>query len=207
MNINLNEIVETLIQDRLYIIQHKNGYRHSEDAIFLAKFIKSQQIPQNVLEIGAGNGVISLLLADHWPRTQIVAIEIQSGLVDVFKRSVRMNQLDDQITVYHADIRDKNHPFTNRKYDLIFANPPYYPLGKYRLPREEYDRIAHHEIMCTLDDVIKTAAQRLSESGSFFLIHINRRREEIVSKLDDNGFQIADSFQTAQRILFRSVRK
>jgi len=92
-----NETQDTFYHGRISILQKKKGFRFSIDAPLLADFIRTKQSDE-LLELGAGNGVISLLLSIK-PFKHITALEIQKSLFDLAKRSIRLNQLEHKITI------------------------------------------------------------------------------------------------------------
>ncbi|OQY28000.1 MAG: hypothetical protein B6244_08635 [Candidatus Cloacimonetes bacterium 4572_55] len=187
-----DEKLEALITDRLYIIQKKLGYRYTEDAILLFNFIKKRKPVPSVLEIGAGGGILSLLLAHEWQSCQIRAIEIQNELAEMGQRSIIYNRLQDRVVIERADLRNLNLPFAGQHYPLIMTNPPFFRLGEGRLPPNPTRRISRHEVACCFDDICRTVQKILMPTGKFIFIHIHRRLDEIRDTLNCNHLELVE---------------
>ena len=100
-----DETVESLFGGRLKILQKKKGYRYTIDSILLAHFVELKE-EDRLLELGAGSGVISLVLAFRSPTIQATGIEIQEDLAGMAVRSVLLNGLDGRVEIFHGDARN-----------------------------------------------------------------------------------------------------
>src|SRR5574340_232357 len=101
----MDETMEQIACGRLKVLQKAKGYRFSIDSLLLAHFVRLSP-NDKVLELGTGSGVISLILADRWEGLTITGIGIQAGMVDMARRSVAINGLEEKITVKEGDVRD-----------------------------------------------------------------------------------------------------
>src|SRR5512136_754882 len=97
------ETLDTFYRGRIRILQRRKGYRFAVDAPLLADFIRTRP-DDEALELGAGNGVISLLLSVK-PFKRITAVEIQEGPAELARRNVELNGLGDRIAIVRADLR------------------------------------------------------------------------------------------------------
>ena len=86
-----DETLDSFYLGRVLVLQKKRGYRFSVDAPLLADFIQTKESDE-LLELGTGNGIISLLLSIK-PFKHITAVEIQESLTDLALRNVRLNSL------------------------------------------------------------------------------------------------------------------
>jgi len=91
-----DETLDTFYSGRILVLQKKEGYRFSVDAPLLADFIRTRGSDE-LLELGAGNGIISLLLSIK-PFRHITAVEIQAPLADLARRNVKLNNLEEKIS-------------------------------------------------------------------------------------------------------------
>lgn len=170
------ETWDDLLRDNMGVIQPVSGYRFSMDAVLLAHF--AAQLPAHrVLDLGTGCGVIALLLASRLPTAEITGIEIQAEQADRAERSVRANSLQHRVTIIAEDLRAADL-LIDHHYDLITANPPFFPRGRGKLPIQDSITISRHEVMCTLADLFTAAARWLSPDGRFCLILPPYREEE-----------------------------
>ncbi len=174
---------ETLDSIRdIKIIQAKDGYRFSIDAVLLENFISAKRLQKGV-ELGAGSGIISILLAARLKGPKIIAVEVQKPLAERARRNVSLNNLDDRIEIIANDMRALKKMFPANTFDFVFSNPPFRKAKTGRLSKFEERAVARHEIEITLPDLIKTASYLLKHSGRFYLIYHPFRLAELVEML------------------------
>ncbi len=167
----------------IHLYQRKNGYRYSVDALLLENFVRLKNV-RNCIDLGAGSGIISLLLAVRYSKSMITAVELQSTLADVARRNIILNKLDEQIKLVQADIGKLNNIVPVGKADLVVSNPPYRRLRTGRLSSNEDERsIARHEIFLTLKSLVRCASLLLENGGSFCMVHDPGRLPEILNEL------------------------
>jgi len=180
-----DETLDSFYHGRIRVIQKKKGYRFSVDAPLLADFI--QPHPSDVLiELGAGSGIISLLLSLK-PFRRVVCLEIQPGLVQLARRNVRLNGLEERITVLEQDLRTFA---AEEKFDVVFANPPYLKKRGGQLSLSEEKSIAKHEIHCSISDIMHLAGTLLKEDGRVYLIYPARRKADFDAAAERNGLKV-----------------
>lgn len=161
-----------------FIIQHPDKFCFGMDAVLLSHFV---QIPENgrALDLGTGTGILPILLAAKTNAAHIDALEIQTESVDMARRSILLNGLSEKIEITEGDIKEASSIYKKGIYDAVFSNPPYmnenHGLKNPELPKA----IARHEILCTLEDVVREASLLLKPKKSFFLIHRPHRLAEI----------------------------
>lgn len=173
--INQDETVDDY--DNLKVIQKVYGFRFSIDAIVLAKFATIKK-KDKVIDLGTGNGIISLLIASK--AEHITAVEIQPEMVDLAKRNVMLNGLTDKIEVIEADLRRSKELFPSGQYDVVITNPPYRILGSGRVNPNDLKALARHEINCTLDDVLKASFYLLKNKGRLAIVYRPDRLVELM---------------------------
>ena len=100
-----DETLESLFGGRLQILQKKKGYRYTIDSVLLAHFVEPKK-GERILELGAGSGVISLLLAFRNPGVRVTGLELQADLADMAGRSVSMNCLEGRVKMIQGDVRN-----------------------------------------------------------------------------------------------------
>jgi len=164
------------------LFQAKNGYRFSVDALLLENFISAKRLEKGI-ELGAGSGIISILLAKRLKGSKIIAVEIQNNLAERAIRNVNLNGLDERIEILQKDIKDLKKIYPANKFDFVFSNPPFRKTKTGRLSIYEERAVARHEVEITLPDLIKTASYLIKHSGKFFLIYHPFRLAELISLL------------------------
>lgn len=176
-----DERLDYLLAENLRIIQSPSVFSFSLDAVLLARFVSVPIVKGKLVDLCAGNGVIPLLLSTR-TRGKIIGVEIQERLYEMAVRSIRYNELSDQLNMIHADLKGIAQQIGFSKYDVVTCNPPYFPTPKQteRNVNEHY-AIARHEIYCTLEDVIQTSSQLLKQGGKAAFVHRPGRLMDILT--------------------------
>ena len=147
--------------------------------------VKSKSTPRkNILDIGCGTGVLSLMLAQKTD-ADIDAIEIDDEAAEQARENEQACSFRNTIQVINADAR--NYQF-EKKYDLIISNPPFYENElKSSSPKKN---TAHHSNNLTLDELFIIIQKNLKPGGVFFMLLPFKREDEIRMLIDDAGMKI-----------------
>ncbi len=111
------------------------------------------------------------------------AIDIQKESVDMAKRSVELNKLNDKIEIFHLDIKNVFDKFEKNSVNVITSNPPYMNMGGGIINEYDAKAIARHEIFCTLEDIVKATSLLLKPNGKFYMVHRPNRLCDIICTL------------------------
>jgi tRNA1Val (adenine37-N6)-methyltransferase len=179
------ETLDTFYHGRIRVLQRKKGYRFSVDAPLLADFIRTRESDE-AIELGTGNGIISLLLSVK-PFRRITALEIQAGLAGLAVRNIALNGLEDRIEVVCADLRTYE---PGRRFGLVFANPPYIRKATGFLSRSEEKSAAKHELHGDIRDVLRRTAEWLAQGGRACFVYPEKRRADFLGAADENGLSV-----------------
>ncbi|MDE7266370.1 MAG: tRNA1(Val) (adenine(37)-N6)-methyltransferase [Lachnospiraceae bacterium] len=175
-----NERIDDLQRNGYRIIQNPEKFCFGMDAVLLSGFARVKEGAQ-VLDLGTGTGIIPILLEAKTNAEHFTALEIQEESADMARRSVQLNGLEDKIDIVTGDIKEADKLFAAASFDVITCNPPYM-IGKHGLTNPDAPKaIARHEILCTLEDVVRNAAKLLKPGGSFFMVHRPFRLAEIIT--------------------------
>ncbi len=177
-----DEGLDELFDGRIRIIQKKEGYRFSIDAILLAH-VSSQFPADSVIDLGTGSGVIPLILARKTSAPRIVGVEVQKEMADMAGRTIELNGFAERVSILHEDLRNLNKCFAASSFDLVVSNPPYYPLGEGRINPDEPKAIARHELMVKVADIGEVSHYLVKPSGKVIIIFPARRLRELFSVL------------------------
>lgn len=180
-----DETLDTFYLGRILVLQKKKGYRFSVDAPLLADFIQAKPSDE-ALELGAGSGVISLLLSVK-PVKHITAVEIQDSLADLARRNVKINNLEKKISVVQEDLQ-RYQP--DQKFNVIFSNPPYIRKDEGHLSLSEEKSVAKHELKCDIFAVMKKTAELLHEEGRAYFIFQAKRKNDLYRAVERSGLMI-----------------
>jgi len=168
----------------MVILQKKNGFRFGEDAIMVAEFFSPDK-SGNILDIGTGTGIISLILSRNPKINKITSVEIQEEMAEMAKRSIEKNNLTGKIEVINIDIKKLNRGNT---YDYIISNPPYMKNSNGKINNNSIKAISRHEITLKLEELIAQSKRLLKPGGSITLIYRSERMIELLNKLSEFGF-------------------
>ena len=177
------ETFDTLFGGKLRVVQKKDGYRFSIDAVLLAGFVWLRQ-GERVIDLGTGVGIIPLILATRGEGAeQIVGVEIQEGLTELAQRNVLINGLEDLIHIVQGDMRNMDDMFPPAAFDVVVTNPPYYRISSGRINPYAQKAIARHEVTCTIDSVLHAARYLLKGGGRIFIIFPAQRAVTLMERL------------------------
>lgn len=188
--------VTLLEQERLDDL-HRNGYRIIQnpakfcfgmDAVLLSGFA-NVKAGETAIDLGTGTGIIPILLEAKTQGTHFTGLEIQPESADMAKRSVTYNHLEDKIDIEIGNIKDASAQFGASSFHVVTTNPPYM-TGQHGLTNpNEAKAIARHEILCSLEDVIRESARLLKPHGRFYMVHRPFRLSEIMNLMHQYGLE------------------
>jgi tRNA1Val (adenine37-N6)-methyltransferase len=175
-----NERIDDLEFENLEIIQNTTGFCFGIDSVLLSDYSKNIKKGANVVDIGTGTGIISILLSKKAKVNKIYGVEIQEDVAEMAKRSVKLNNLEDKIEIINSNIKDIFEKLDSNSIDAIVTNPPYMKLNTGAKSEEKKKLISRHEVECSLEDIIKISYRLLKSKGEFYMVH---RAERIVDIL------------------------
>ncbi|MGN0141075.1 MAG: tRNA1(Val) (adenine(37)-N6)-methyltransferase [Roseburia sp.] len=177
-----NERLDELHRNGYFIIQDPKRFCFGMDAVLLSGFAWAKK-GEKTLDLGTGTGIIPILMEAKTQGEDFTALEIQEESADMARRSVCYNHLEDRIKIVTGDIKDASKLFGASSFDVITTNPPYM-IGDHGLNSPtEAKAIARHEVLCTLEDVLRESARLLKPGGRFYMVHRPFRLAEIMSKM------------------------
>jgi tRNA1Val (adenine37-N6)-methyltransferase len=178
--VNEHEAIDTFLNGALRIIQSRHGYRFSVDALLLAEFVSTKR-KDIVVDLGAGCGIISLILAIKGEVGFVYGIEFQEELASQAKRNTALNELEHKIAIIRGDLRDL--PLAPRIANMVVCNPPYRKGKSGRINPDPCKAIARHEIATKVDDILHSGRSLLKPGGRLALIYPANRLAEIFTKM------------------------
>lgn len=177
-----NERIDDLQRNGLKIIQKTDGFCFGMDAVLLSGFTHVKR-GEKVLDMGTGTGIIPLLLSAKTQGEHFTALEIQKEIAEMAARSVAMNHLEDKIEIVNGDIKEASRIFGGASFDVVTTNPPYMNDAHGLKNPTEVKAISRHEVLCTLDDVVREGAKVLKSGGRMYMVHRPHRLIEIITAM------------------------
>ncbi len=177
-----NERIDDLNRCGYGIIQNTKKFCFGMDAVLLSGFATVRE-GESVLDMGTGTGIIPILLEAKTKGAHFTGLEIQEESADMARRSVIMNGQEEKVDIVTGDIKEASKIFKPASFDVVTCNPPYmndcHGIKNEHMPKA----IARHEILCTLEDVVREAARLTKPNGKFFMVHRPFRLVEIINTL------------------------
>lgn len=149
------------------INQDKCAMKVGTDGVLLGAWAPLHHNPYSILDIGAGTGVIALMLAQRSTAEQVDALEIDEDAYEQATDNFENSPWADRLFCYHAGL-DEFMDEPEDEYDLIVANPPFY-TEDYTTGNEQRD-LARFENAMPFEDLTEAAGLLLSDTGIFAVI-------------------------------------
>lgn len=207
-----NERLDDLQRNGLKIIQKTDGFCFGMDAVLLSGFA-SVKPGERALDLGTGTGIIPLLLSAKTKGDHFTGLEIQTEIMKMAQRSVALNGLEKNIDIIQGDIKEASRIFGAASFDVVTSNPPYMNDAHGLKNPGDVKAISRHEVLCTLEDVVREGTKALKPGGRFYMVHRPHRLAEIITvmrqyKLEPKRMKFVHPFadKDANMVLIEAVR-
>ena len=178
INLKANERLDDLQRNGYKLIQNSTVFCFGMDAVLLTAFSTIKD-GENMIDLGCGNGVIPILLKGKTKGAHFTGLEIQDINVDMARRSVEYNGIGDSVDIVQGDIKEACTIFKKGSFDVVTSNPPYMNENHGIVNPDSAKAIARHELLCSLDDVIREASRCLKSKGKMYMVHRPNRLVDI----------------------------
>ena len=163
-------------------------FRLGTDSVLLADFVNTSGAARGV-DLGCASGAIALLLLARSPALHMTGLELLPDAAALARENLEKNGLAARGEIVAGDIRRHRELFRAGSFDLVAANPPYYPAGSGSLPRDGGRAAARGETACSLDDVCAAAAFLCRTGGSFSLVYKPERLSELLCAMSAHAIE------------------
>jgi tRNA1Val (adenine37-N6)-methyltransferase len=144
------------------IIQEKSAMKVGTDGVLLGCWVACEKA-NNILDIGCGTGLITLILGQRNLNSNVTGIEIDEIASQEAQENISNSDWEERIEIKHTSLQQFTHQL---KFDLIVSNPPFFPQNKSQQSRD----IARHTNTLSFEELIDNAANLLGEKGIFSVI-------------------------------------
>jgi tRNA1Val (adenine37-N6)-methyltransferase len=146
--------------------QTQTAMKVGVDSVLLGSWVSANGSETNVFDIGTGNGLLALMMAQKIPTAKIIACEIDEIACKQAYENVSSSAWSKRISIVNADIR--TFTYNPKSFDLIICNPPYFEKS---LKSHDVKRnFARHNDSLPLIDLIDCVHRLLHDDGRFALI-------------------------------------
>ncbi|MEK6673739.1 MAG: tRNA1(Val) (adenine(37)-N6)-methyltransferase [Nitrospirota bacterium] len=198
------------------IYQPKNGYRFSVDALLLYDFVNVRRA-RMIADLGAGSGIVGILLAKKYIEAEVTLFEIQKSLASLAEKNIELNSLNGRVKVIKSDLREiaerSLSVVSPHSFDIAVSNPPFRKEVSGLLSPEEEKAVARHEIKLKLPELIKAAYYMLRARGRLFLVYLPERLMDLMAGLKKERMEVkrlrvvhSDPASEAKMVLVEAVR-
>ena len=178
------EVVNNLLDyEKLKIVQNTDWFKFSLDSVLLADFINVKKKDRNIIDFCTGNAPIPLFLSTKTSNS-IIGVELQEEVFKLAKKSVILNNLENQIEIINEDVKNLKNKYETDTFDIISCNPPYFKVSEQTQKNENNIKaIARHEIHLNLTDIFDISRKLLKNNGSIYIVHRTDRLVEIINEM------------------------
>jgi tRNA1Val (adenine37-N6)-methyltransferase len=173
------------------------------DACLFGAIVADELKHEQVLDIGAGTGLLSLMYAQKNPSSIIHSVEIDSAAAEQAKGNYRGSVWNKRIEIYNCDVNEFN---SDTKYDLILSNPPFFEQDL--LSEQENRNAAKHHSTLNLKQLLSVANSKLKTSGFLAVLFPERRLDHFESEAMFAGLHVYRKIlvrQTPEHDIFRGI--
>lgn len=188
-NKKIEKINDLLGYEGLKIIQRPDAFNFSLDSTLLADFVTIQKKDKKIVDLGCGNGYIPIFMTLR-TKSQIYGVELQEDIYDLAVRSVKLNNLEEQVKIINGNMKDIYKTLGVSQFDVVTCNPPYFVYKETsNLNKNDYLTIARHEVEVTLDEVVKAANILLKDGGTFAMVHRAERLMDVLEAFRNHSIE------------------
>lgn len=187
-------------------------FQPGTDSFLLGSFPRLRR-GLRVCDLGAGTGLLGLLLLAREPELQVTNVELQPAAVAISRENAELNGLTDRIVNLTADLRDVTQLPAAGSFDLAVSNPPYFDAARGASPQEESRSMARSDETCALPQLCAAAGRLLRYGGSFCLVFRAERMAELFACLQDCALEpkrlrmVQNTAASAPKLFLLEARK
>jgi tRNA1(Val) A37 N6-methylase TrmN6 len=187
----VSELERVRLTRSRHLWQRKRGHRTGTDDVLCAwAAARARPEARRALELGAGQGAVSLILTEVLPDLHVTAIEAQVISFELLERNVRENDLGDRYDLHCGDLR--RLPIAEGAFELAFGTPPFMPMGSGTLPQDAQRAAARFEMRGGVEAYCQAAARALVSGGVLVLVMDAAQPERHERALEDSGLVLAE---------------
>lgn len=184
------EVINNLLNYKnMKIVQNTDWFSFSLDSVLLANFVTIKKNSKSILDLCCGNAPIPLILSTK-TTNKIIGVELQNEIYKLGLKSIKINNLENQIELVNDDIKNLINLYETDTFDIITCNPPFFKSEeKSKYNDNEIKSIARHEIKINLEDIFSICKKLLKNNGSVYMVHRTNRLIDIITSMKKNNIE------------------
>jgi tRNA1Val (adenine37-N6)-methyltransferase len=171
----------------MLLYQPESGYRYNGDSLFLYDFVNAFKPKGKVLDVGAGCGVVGLLVARDNEKVELEAVEKQAQFIRCATTNARVNKIACEMR--EGDFLELDDSV---KYDYIISNPPFYSEGVQKSEDESLSQ-ARYNANLPLSSFFKKASRLLKPQSHFIFCYDATQFALVCAELDRAKLRVVDA--------------
>ncbi len=173
----------------LYLVQDTDMFNFSLDSVLLPNFITINKNAKKIMDIGCGNAPIPIILSTKCD-AEIVGVEVQKKVYDLALESIKINKLENKISIINDDINAIYKNFNHSTFDIITCNPPYFKyIESSNINKNEFKTIARHEVLLNLSQLMIISKYLLKNNGIIGIVHRPERVTDVIECMRNNNIE------------------
>ena len=170
------------------ILQEKSAMKVGTDSILLGSWAQFSPESKSILDIGAGTGVLSLMMAQRFSNAAIQAVEIEESAAQECLMNFQNSKWTERLKVSHCPIQEFATVNSNNKFDAVISNPPFF-VETIR-PESEERKLARNTQSLTFEELIDSVSKLLHPNGMFATIIPFQNEEEFLRISEATGLYL-----------------
>ncbi len=166
------------------ICQDQTAMKVGTDGVLLGAWTRIGNA-QTALDVGAGTGLLALMLVQRNPGLQIDAVELDVQATKQAECNIQMSPWKDRIKVFNVDFQQFK---INKRYDLIISNPPFF--DEQTVSPAKQRQLARHTAHLDIQRLLSQSAALLSPKGRLSIIYPANKYDEILHVANQNNLFI-----------------
>ena len=175
------ERIDDLQFENLKIIQDTEGFRFGIDSVLLTEFARDIKKNSRIIDLGAGTGILGILLSKKVLPREIIGVEKQKSVAEMAQRSIKLNKLESVMKIVNEDIKDID--IENNSFDVVVTNPPYKRGNTGINSKNEKQKTSRFETSANLEEWINVSSKLLKSKGAFYMVYRPDRLTELFDLL------------------------
>lgn len=167
------------------ISHDKSAQKVSTDSVLLGSWFQADNTVKNILDVGAGCGLLSLMATQRFPAAHVLAIEIDGEASGECKENFNKSPWSERLEIVNSDFREWK---SDIKFDVILSNPPYFKENTFS-PSEKRN-VARHDDTLDVEYLIGRSVSMLAENGKIALVYPISGFERILRSTAFAGLEI-----------------
>jgi tRNA1Val (adenine37-N6)-methyltransferase len=186
-----DETLDDLLHGELKLIQRRDGYRYSVDALLLSHFALPLVQGEVVLDMGTGSGVVALILAKRGRPCRVIGVELQKGLAQMARRNNQINRTSPAVEIMDGDACLLSLKFPPESFGVIVSNPPFFTCDSGQVSPNMERAFARHEIAMSLKRWLFEAQKLLARAGKIMIVFPSDQEDRLLDTAAGLGLSLA----------------